>query len=372
MEVKNIGEEKRSSNGLLVPNQDVVFQALFGTKGSEKILGGFLSNILGKKVDNISLEANQNLVRETVDEKLGIVDLRANVGDDTTVHIEVQMSDPYNMFKRLLWYWSRIYGVQLKNSEDYGILKKTISILIVNYDIKELEWFKDAHTVWNLSEDRNITIKPFKNLEIHIIELPKIKKYQHETEKGLNAWLEFLSNPESEEVKMSKEKDKDLNDAYEKLEYISDDAELRWLADRRLMAILDENSKRRGDRKIKEEIEKGRKELEEGQKELEEGQKELEEGRKELEEGQKELEEGQKELEEGQKELEEGQKELEEGQKELEEGRKKLNKKKQEIHEKGKDEARIEIAKKLLERNIEIHEITKITGLSEKEIKLIN
>ncbi len=43
---------------LLNPKQDVVFQALFGTKGSEEILGGLLSNILGEKIENVSLDAN--------------------------------------------------------------------------------------------------------------------------------------------------------------------------------------------------------------------------------------------------------------------------------------------------------------------------
>ena len=138
-EVKSIRVLKKSSKGLLIPNQDIVFQALFGTKGSERILSGLLTNILGEKVDNISLDANQNLIREIPENKLGVVDLRANIEDTTTVHIEVQMIDTYNMFKRLLWYWSRIYGSQLKDSEDYSILKKTIAILIVNYDIDELK-----------------------------------------------------------------------------------------------------------------------------------------------------------------------------------------------------------------------------------------
>ena len=311
-----------------MPNQDIVFQALFGTKGSENILGGFLSNILGEKVENISLDANQNLIRETPEEKFGIVDLRANVGNSSIVHIEVQMSDPYNMFKRLLWYWSRIYGKQLKDAENYSILKKTISILIVNYDIEQLKWFKDAHTKWKLLEERKLGIRPFEDIEIHIIELPKIKQYQNETEKGLNTWLEFLTNPESEEVKMSKEENKDLNEAYEKLEYISEDEELRRRADLRLMAILDENSKREGDLKLKKEIEEGQKKLDEGRKELDEGRKELDEGRKELDEGKKELDEGRKELDEGKKEL----------------------------------------AKKMLKKNFNIQDIIEITGLNKNEI----
>jgi len=280
--VKNIKEFKRSSNGLLIPNQDVVFQALFGTKGSENILGGFLSSILGEKVDNISLDANQNLTREEIEEKHGIVDLKANVGNKTTVHIEVQMIDPHNMFKRLLWYWARIYGIQLKNTENYSKLKKTIAILIVNYDIRKFESFEDAHTKWELLEKRNLDIRPFEDIEIHILELPKILKNHNATKKDLRTWLEFLLNPESEEVMMSKEEYKELNEAYEKLEYISENENLRRHADLMLMAILDENSKREAIKEQEERIQKGKEELQKGQDELQKGQDELQKSKEEF------------------------------------------------------------------------------------------
>lgn len=239
----------------------MVFQALFGEKGSEKILGGLLSNILGQKVENISLESNQNLAGEIPEQKRGILDLRAKIGKDTNVNIEVQMVDPHNMFKRMLWYWSRIYGIQIKSGESYSKLKKTISILIANYDIEELDYFEDAHTLWQMLEKRNQEIKIFEDIEIHILEMPKIKKYKKATEKGLNEWLEFLYNPESEEAKMGKKNNEELQEAYKRLEYISQDEELRRKADRELMAILDENSRMEGSRE--EGIKKGR---EEGEK----------------------------------------------------------------------------------------------------------
>ncbi len=351
--MKNIKEFKRSSNGLLIPNQDIVFQALFGTKGSEKILSGFLSCILGEKVDNISLDANQNLTREEVDEKCGIVDLRANVGNESTVHIEVQMIDPHNMFKRLLWYWARIYGRQLKNAENYSKLKKTIAILIANYDIRKFESFEDAHTKWGLLEQRNLNIRPFEDIEIHILELPKILKNHNATKKDLRTWLEFLLNPESEEVMMSKEEYEELNEAYEKLGYISEDEELRRRADLMLMAILDENSKREAREEQEERIRKGQAELQKGQDELQKGQDELQKGQDELQKGQDELQKGQDELQKGQDELQKGQDELQKGQDEL---------------QKNKEE----LAKNLLEMNLDINEISKITKLSIEQIQKLN
>ncbi len=235
-------KQEKNLKGLLIPKEDVVFQALFGTKGSEKILSGLLSKILGEPVEDISLEANQNLIREVPDQKLGILDLRANIGKKAMVNIEVQLVDEHNLPERLLYYWARIYGGQLKEGENYSKLKKTIAILIANYDIPKLKWFKDAHTKWVLSEKRNPNIIIFENIEIHIVEMPKILKYPEDTEKGLNAWIEFLSNPESEMVDMAKKKDTNLKKAFEKLEFISGDEDLRRIAELKRKYVLDQNS----------------------------------------------------------------------------------------------------------------------------------
>ena len=47
----NNKEIAKNEKGLLIPKTDVVFQALFGVKGSERILGGFLSKILNQEVE---------------------------------------------------------------------------------------------------------------------------------------------------------------------------------------------------------------------------------------------------------------------------------------------------------------------------------
>ena len=239
MKIKN-KEIAKNEKGLLIPKTDVVFQALFGVKGSERILGGFLSKILNQEVKKVSLDANQNLVQETVDEKLGILDLRAIIEENIDVNIEIQLVDKANLEKRILLYWARRYGVQLKPGEDYRRLRKTIAILITDYEIPNLVWFKDAHTRWELLERRNPEIKVFEDIEVHIIEMPKIEANPKATEKGLKNWIKFLQNPESEAVKMSN--DKELDEAYKKLENISGDEKLRRLSELRLKAILDEKA----------------------------------------------------------------------------------------------------------------------------------
>ena len=57
MKIKN-KEIAKNEKGLLIPKTDVVFQALFGVKESERILGSFLSNysyLLQKNLKNLAI-----------------------------------------------------------------------------------------------------------------------------------------------------------------------------------------------------------------------------------------------------------------------------------------------------------------------------
>ena len=54
----NNKEIAKNEKGLLIPKTDVVFQALFGVKESERILGSFLSNysyLLQKNLKNLAI-----------------------------------------------------------------------------------------------------------------------------------------------------------------------------------------------------------------------------------------------------------------------------------------------------------------------------
>lgn len=262
--------QKEQGKKLLIPKTDVVFQALFGTKGNEEILGGLISKIIKEKVENISLDVNQNLIRKVPSEKMGVLDLRAQIGEKAEVDIEVQLKNKYNISERALFYWAKMYSSQLKKGEKYRNLKKTIQILILDFELKELECFKNAHAEHKIVDTRDKKVIIFKNLEIHIIELPKILKYPKETEIELKRWMEFLINPESEVVKMGAKEDKKLEEAIERLEYISGDEELRRLAELREKFILDEESEREAVREEAREegLEEGRKDgIREGIKE---------------------------------------------------------------------------------------------------------
>jgi len=76
-------------------------------------------------------------------------------------------------------------------------------------------------------------------LELVIIELPKIK--EDETSELMD-WLMFLQNPNSERVKEKMGTNKELREAKEKLQGISEDEYMQRIAELRQKAIMDEKA----------------------------------------------------------------------------------------------------------------------------------
>lgn len=227
-----------SSKKMLSPKLDIVFQALFGDVGSEKITGKFLQSILKQEVSEVDLSQNIVLRREQEDDKLGILDIIAKVNEKEYCNIEMQLVDTGEIRERILYYWSKIYARQLEKGQKYRELEKTIVILIANFEIKGLEDLK-YHTEWKIMDKETQKVILTDKFELRIIELPKIKEEEQEE---LIDWLLFLENPQSERVKTKMEENEELKEAVEKLEGMSEDDYMQRIADLREKAILDYNS----------------------------------------------------------------------------------------------------------------------------------
>ena len=78
-------------------------------------------------------------------------------------------------------------------------------------------------------------------LEIDIIELPKIEGKEKESGRLLD-WLYFLENPKSRRVTEKMEENKEIKEAVEKLDSLSEDERMQRIADLREKAIFDEKA----------------------------------------------------------------------------------------------------------------------------------
>lgn len=152
----------------------------------------------------------------------------------------MQIVDRKDIENRLLFYWSKLYSKTIKLGKDYINAQKTIIILFTDYEIKGLEKIEKYFSKWHICEDEYKNIILTKNLEIYILELPKFEKYTN-TNLKLNAWVKFITNPGG--ITMDDmENNKSLKEAKQVLQQISDDEKEQYLAEQRLMYIMDQKA----------------------------------------------------------------------------------------------------------------------------------
>ena len=297
---------------VLSPKIDIVFKMIFGEQKHENITKKLIEDIIEEKVDIIKLEETPYLQGSHIDDKVGIIDVRATINNKNLVDIEMQVLDKHNIEKRILFYWAKLYLNQIKRGEKYSKLERSISIIFLDYEIEKLKELP-THTKWQIRNSKNGKTILTEELEIHIIELPKIMK--KEEEGNLKKWILFLENPDGEEIKKMAEKEKEIKEAIETLEEISQDEQKARLAELREKYIMDREEEMETARDIG-----------------------LEEGRKQgIKEG-------------------------------IKEGREKGKK---EGIEEGTQKEKINIAKKLKEKNMSTIDIAEITGLSKSEIETL-
>ena len=197
-----------------------------------------LSSILKKQITNLQLNSNPILEKDLLDDKVGILDIKAKIDNSVNCNIEMQVVDKKNIEKRILFYWSKMYNMSIKEGEDYGKLEKGIAILITDYELKGLKEIKKYITKWNIREEEYQKIILTDVMEIYIIELPKFKKYKEKENNKLNLWVRFIEEPEVVDVKENEE----VGKAKKVLEEISQDEHERYLAELRQKYIMDKKA----------------------------------------------------------------------------------------------------------------------------------
>lgn len=113
---------------------DYVFKRIFSKEGYEEYLKEFLSDLLKLDIKEIKIEHDVVLEKNLRDEKVGILDIKATLNENTIVDIEMQMVNEHNIIKRSLFYAGKMIAEQLKLGEMYKKLKPVIVIFIMDFN----------------------------------------------------------------------------------------------------------------------------------------------------------------------------------------------------------------------------------------------
>ena len=260
------------SFGILSPKVDFVFKKIFGNEKHPNILISFLNAVI-KPTDLIkSVQIkNTDIEKEHIEDKYSRLDIKAVTNNGEHINIEIQVKNEYNMIKRSLYYWSKMYEGQLTKGQDYDTLSRTICINILDFKYLKNDNF---HNCYRLKE-KNTNEELTDVMELHFIEIPKLRKLENTEDISdmLEAWITFIERPTSELIDKLEMSSDEIKEAKEELLRLSGNDKERERYEKRFESLLEQNSllanaERKGLQKgLQKGIEKGKKEgLKEGAK----------------------------------------------------------------------------------------------------------
>lgn len=230
---------------LLDPRNDFIFKRIFGSESNKDVLLAFLNSTFleaGEPPLTEIILMNPYTDKDAPTDKQSILDIKAKTTEGKLINIEIQLFNPYHMEKRTLFYWSNMYYHQIKEGGNYSELKKCVTINILNYPCLPNDRY---HNVFHLREDHTL-IPLTDDIEVHVMELPKLDQHPIPVGGGLGNWLLFLRGVEPEQWEVLTVNEPMLKKAMTTLEFLSQDAQIRMEYEARVKFLRDEASRTEG------------------------------------------------------------------------------------------------------------------------------
>ena len=192
---------------------DIAFRKIFGNENKKIILISFLNAVL-------KLEGNSHIVEVEIlnpyqlpiikNLKASIIDVRARDKQGNTYIVEMQVSEPDGLDKRLLYYVSKDYSQQIESGQQYPRLRPVIFIGIFDFLFTKETKYLSHHTVCDVEDGERV----IKDMDFYFIELPKFDKPLSELETITDKWIYFIKEAENLNVIPENVDDEGLKAAY--------------------------------------------------------------------------------------------------------------------------------------------------------------
>ena len=241
--------KKQKEVEMLPLSNDYVFKRIFGKGGNEKILKSLLEAILKIHIQKIEIK-NPEIPKEAIDEKLSILDIKAEINNNTMIDIELQVGNTTAIERRLVVYNAKLIAGEIKVSEEYKKAKDTIVICIINDNVvKRNAYLSLAMLKYEETEEiRYVNIGYEKEEEYltnmvkyYIIELPKFKKKKPKVADLLEKWL-YVIGGDQKMIEECKNENEEIKEAIKQLKEMSADEYERELYEIRERSRLTYNT----------------------------------------------------------------------------------------------------------------------------------
>ena len=257
-------KKKEQKVDMLPLTSDYVFKRIFSKGGNERILKSLLEAILEIKIQKIEVK-NPEIPKETIKEKLSVLDIKAEINENIILDIEMQVGNTIAIDKRLVVYSSKLVSGDIKVAEEYLDAKNTIVICITTDNIlKRNAYMSVARLKFEETQEKRYVNMGYEKEEenltdmvsYYIIELTKLKENKPRTADLLEKWLLIIGG-DAEMMEKCRKEEGEIKEAIEQLEEMSADEKEREIYEQREKGRLIYNTEMNAAR---------RKGLEEGEK----------------------------------------------------------------------------------------------------------
>jgi predicted transposase/invertase (TIGR01784 family) len=136
--------------------------------------------------------------------------------------------------ERTLYCWARLNGSQLSRGGQYAALRRCVVVLITDFSELDSSRFHSVFRVQEAHDHSPLT----EQLEIHLVELPKLPQASTIDEPDLVLWAKFLSAHSDQELESLAMNSPVIQQATEALDRLSADPQARALAEQRELALI--------------------------------------------------------------------------------------------------------------------------------------
>ena len=216
---------------------DYAFKRVFGVEENKDVLQDLLECILDIPPETIAgLELlDKEFHKDSISDKTGVLDVKLRLKNNTIIDIEIQNRWNSEFVQRTIFHWAKMYTENLKTSEAYTKLPKCITINIVGegFNLNNL-----LHSEYNVVE-KHINDKLSDELEIHFLNLAKVKEHQEnieldEKKKKLYNWLKFIETDDEEVRNMLAQESPMMTKANATINIMEMSPKEKWLYENRM------------------------------------------------------------------------------------------------------------------------------------------
>ncbi len=217
---------------LLDPKNDLVFKMVL-TRRKELLLD-MLTGVLARPIRDLTV-TNPTIPGDLSADKQIILDIHAELADESHVDLEMQIRAPPELASRLLFYATRDYSRQLRRGDEYHLLNPTATIVWLVEPL--FTSIPHLHSIFEL-RDRVTGTRFTDQLAIHVLQLSNLTPSRTSSRPtsytaSVHRWARFLTARTRADYEQLAAEHPIMNLAKQTLEQLSMDPEAHRLAQER-------------------------------------------------------------------------------------------------------------------------------------------